>query len=262
MSALLPDLIDTHCHLTSVPSEQLAEVLANAALSGVRRSICIGASNLTESAHQAVTIAEQFPTVWATVGIHPHDAGKGCSFAELEPLASHPKVRAIGETGLDFFRDWSPYEAQREIFRDQIALALNVRKPLVIHCREALEETLSILKQCNAREVGGVYHCYSGDEEYAKALQEINFIVSFPGSLTFKKSEELRRRAKLIPLEQIMLETDAPYMAPEPFRGGPSEPKHVYQIALKLAEVKGLPLSEVAKTTTANAERIFNLPPS
>ena len=191
----------------------------------------------------------------------PHDAGSFTELKHLETLAANPRVVAIGETGLDFYRDWAPKENQYRLFENTIAFAKEMRKPLIIHCRDAGEETLMILKKNGAADVGGVFHCYAEDAEFAERLADINFIVSFPGSLTFKNAVRVREAARNIPLERIMLETDAPYMAPEPHRGKPSEPAHVAHIALKLAEIKELPLEEVARVTSANAERLFHISP-
>ncbi len=255
-----PELIETHCHLNHADAEDLPAIFANARKCGVNRMICIGASNGLQSVAEAIELAEMHDFVWASAGIHPHDADSFTSADQVEEAARHPRVVAVGETGLDFYRDWSPFDAQEELFRSQIALAKRVGKPLIIHCRDAMEQTVSVLKECEAEEVGGVFHCYAGTAEDAKVLRELNFLVSFTGNLTFKKAEELRETAKLIPLDQIMVETDMPYMAPEPFRGKPSEPMHVYQVALKLAEIKRVTLEEVAAQTTENAERLFKLP--
>jgi len=251
-------LIDTHCHLSTL-EEPPETVLERAAAAGVTKVVCIGAGGGKKSAADAVSLAERLANVWATVGVHPHDAKDHSELDDLTTLAAHPKVVAVGETGLDYFRDWAPKENQIRLFTNTIAFAKNLRKPLIIHCRDAAEETFDALKKCGAADVGGVFHCYAQDAEFAKRLEEINFIVSFPGSLTFKNASALRETAKSIPLERIMLETDAPYMAPEPFRGKPSEPAHVRQIALKLAEVKGLPLEAVAAITTATARRFFGI---
>ena len=253
------ELVDTHCHLTYANQELLSQILSNAARVGVKRFICIGAGDGITSAAQAVALADGFPDVWASIGVHPHDAEKERSLEPLEKLAEHPKVVGVGETGLDYFRDWSPFDLQLTLFRNTIAFARNHRKPLIIHCRSAAEDTLKIIREEGAREVGGVFHCYSEDGEFAKQLADENFLVSFTGNITFKKATTLREAAKNIPLSQIMLETDMPYMAPEPFRGKESEPMHVYQVALKVAEVKGVSLDEVAAKTTQNAERLFGL---
>lgn len=253
------ELFDTHCHLSSLKHAPLEQILADARAVAVTGMVCIGASEGEASAQAAVEIAEEHEGIWASVGIHPHDAGSYTDLSGVEHLLSRPKVVAVGETGLDFYRDWAPADMQRTLFRNTIRTAKNVNKPLIIHCRDAAEETFAILKEEGAESVGGVFHCYAEDAEFAERLTELNFIVSFPGTLTFKRAENVRAAAKAIPLERIMLETDCPYMAPEPFRGQPSEPKHVLQIAQVLAEVKGLTLEEIAAQTTANAKRLFGI---
>ncbi len=254
------ELIDTHCHLTELPEAELRAQLERAAAAGVTRMICIGAGYGVDAAKRAVALADRFPNIWASVGIHPHNAVDVARLPELAPLAEHPKVVAIGETGLDFFRDWSPFDLQGELFRQSIALARRVKKPLIIHCRNAAEECFETLQQNAASEVGGVFHCYSEDASFARRLEEINFRVSFPGSLTFKKAEALREIAREIPLSRIMLETDSPYMAPEPHRGKPSEPAHVRMIAEVLAAARGLSVEAIAEETSKTAEALFRLP--
>ncbi len=253
------ELIDSHCHLTSLTHDSLEAILARAHGAAVTRMVSIGASDGLDSAPAAVALAERYPSVWASVGIHPHDAGKTREVETLAALAKHPRVVAIGETGLDFFRDWAPVEAQYDLFERTIAFAKAMQKPLIIHSRSAGQECFETLQRCGARDVGGVFHCYAEDSEFAKRLVDLNFIVSFPGSLTFKSAEALRDTARAIPLEQIMLETDAPYMAPEPFRGKPSEPAHVRTIAERMALVKGCAVEEIAAVTTATAMRFFGM---
>lgn len=253
------EFVDTHCHLSTAPPSTLPDLLEQARSSGITRLIDVGAGEGMMSAAKALAIAEKFPAVWASIGIHPHDAATFDNLRELESLAAHPKVVAIGETGLDFYRDWAPREAQVRLFEHSIAVARALRKPLIIHCRDAVEDTLRILKQDKAAEVGGVFHCYVGNGELAAELRDMNFLVSFTGILTFRKAAEIHEAARVIPLEQIMLETDMPYMAPEPFRGKQSEPKHVLLIAEKLAEIKGLSLEQIASVTTSNALRLFGL---
>ncbi|MCB0344481.1 MAG: TatD family hydrolase [Bdellovibrionales bacterium] len=255
-----PELIETHCHLNYAEQEQLPTLFANARKCGVNRMICIGASDGLKSIGEAIALAETYDFVWASAGLHPHDAGSFTSADEIEEIARHPRVVAVGETGLDFFRDWSPFDAQELLFKSQIELAKRVGKPLIIHCRDAMKQTVALLQEGGADTVGGVFHCFAGTARDAAVLREMNFLVSFTGNLTFKKAVELREAAKEIPLDQIMVETDMPYMAPEPFRGKPSEPMHVYQVALKLAEIKHVTFEEVAARTTANAERLFKLP--
>lgn len=253
------DLIDTHCHLPAIDQAPLETILARAKEAGVTRYVCIGASEGKKSAADAVSLAESFDTIWATVGVHPHDAKTYTDLDGLEALAAHPKVVAIGETGLDYFRDWAPRENQMKLFENTIQFAKNLGKPLVIHCRDAAEDTFEVLKKLDAKKVGGVFHCFAQDAKYAERLEELNFIVSFPGSITFKSAALLRETVKAIPLSRIMLETDAPYMAPEPFRGKPSEPAHVFYTAKKLAEIKDVSLEEVARVTSQTAEKFFGI---
>ncbi|MBL7662343.1 TatD family hydrolase [bacterium] len=252
-------LIDTHCHLSYYAAEEIPGLLERANQCGITRAISIGAGEGAESAKQAIKLAETYQNVWASVGIHPHDAGQYTTVETIETLAQHPRVVAIGETGLDFFRDWAPQANQEKLFIAQIELAKKVNKPLIIHCRDAAAQTLKILLENQADHVGGVFHCYSEDAQFAAELRKINFMVSFTGSLTFKKATALREAAREIPLDQIMLETDTPYMAPEPFRGAQSEPMHVLKIAEMLAQVKAITLEEVAEISTKNALRLFRL---
>lgn len=251
-------LVDTHCHLTTFSEEELPVALSNAKSCHVSNYICIGASEGIASARKACLLADAHTSIWASIGVHPHDAGSFVSLDEIKDLAAHKKVLAIGETGLDYFREWAPFDAQRQLFLNSIALAKEVKKPLIIHCRDAHDDTLEILKREGASQVGGVFHCYAETAEFAKKLADINFKVSLTGIITFKNAHPLREEISKIPLTQIMLETDCPYMAPEPFRGGKSEPKHVFQIALKLAEIKQIDISEVARITTKNAEELFS----
>lgn len=252
-------LCDTHCHLLSLEHKPIEDIISDSIKNNVSIMLCIGLQSVERSAQEAFEFVCNYDFIWAALGVHPHDAGEYLDIDFLEPLISKEKVVGIGETGLDFFRDWSPFENQKMLFRNTIALAKNLRKPLIIHSRDALDETVEIIRQTKAKEVGGVFHCYSGEAELAKELADLNFLVSFPGTLTFKNAHRLRETAKQIPIEQIMLETDCPYMAPEPDRGKPSEPKHVLNIALKLADVKQMTLEEVAKATTANAKRLFRI---
>lgn len=252
-------LIDTHCHLTDLYDSELRRQLSDARDYGVIGCVCIGGSRGIEASYQAVDLASKYANIWAAVGIHPHDAGDYTSLEQLESLCAHERVVAIGETGLDYFKDWSPFDSQKALFSNTIAVALNVHKPLVIHCREAAEDTITILKQSKAELVGGVFHCYAQTVDFAKKIFDMNFIVSFAGNLTFKKADNLRAVAKEIPLSHLMLETDAPYMSPEPFRGKPSEPKHVFQVAQKIAHVKDCSLEEVSIATTENAVKLFGL---
>lgn len=256
------ELVDTHAHLGAPDFEaDLDEVIERAKQNGVGTIISIGAGYGMESAARAVQLARKYPALWASVGVHPHDAGVGLeNLQSLEKLAAEKEVVAIGETGLDFYRDWSPKDLQEKWFIEQIKLALSVSKPLIIHSRNAGEECFRILKENGAEGVGGVFHCFAEDSDFAARLREINFLVSFPGTVTFKKAEPLREIVKSIPLDQIMLETDAPYMAPEPYRGKRCESGFMIETARMMAQIKGLALEELAEVTTATARRLFKLP--
>lgn len=252
-------ITDSHTHLDSeVFDNDREEMIERAFAAGVTRLVTVGAGAGLDSAVRAIALAERYPFVWATVGVHPHDAGKDIDFDHLTELTRHPKVVAVGETGLDFFRDWAPKDRQYLYFEQQIALALAAKKPLVIHSRDAGDECLRILTTNGAAAVGGVFHCFSENAEFAAKLREIGFLVSFPGFITFKKQQDARNTCSTIPLEQIMVETDAPYMAPEPYRGKRCEPSFVVETARQLAALKGLSLQEVARQTTDNALRLFS----
>jgi len=253
-------LIDTHCHLTDLSNEQITSALARAKARNVNKVICVGASRGKASNLRASEILSLSNDIFISIGIHPHDADDTTWDDELLRLADNPKVVAIGETGLDYFKEWSDFTKQKTLFIESIKLAKTLKKPLIIHCRDALEDSLDLLKTYKAEEVGGVFHCYSGSAETAKILSDINFKVSYTGILTFRSSTAVKEGARLIPLEQILLETDSPYMAPEPYRGQKSEPAHVFEIAQCLANIKGLTLEEIAETTSQNAKQLFKLP--
>ena len=253
------DITDSHTHLDSKEfDEDRADVIERARAAGVTRMLTIGTGSGLEGAGRAIALAEQHHFIWASAGSHPHDAGRDIDIDLFEKLASHPKVVAIGETGLDFYRDWAPVDKQYERFEMQIELAKKIKKPLIIHSRQAGAESFKVLKERNARDVGGVFHCFAENAEYAARLWEMGFYVSFPGLLTFKKAQEVRDICAAIPLEQILVETDAPYLAPEPHRGKRCEPAFVAQTTKRLAEIKGLSLEEVAAITTANTLKLFS----
>ncbi|MCC6933237.1 MAG: TatD family hydrolase [Deltaproteobacteria bacterium] len=251
-------LIDTHSHLDTF-IEDVPAVLKRAVDNHVKKLISIGAGDGLGSNDLSAQLAEKYDNIWFSLGIHPHDSEKYPDLLALEKYFSSPKLVAMGETGLDYFRDWAPQEAQRSLFRQTIRIAKELKKPLIIHCRDAAEETMRILIEEQAQDVGGVFHCYAEDATFAEKLIDLNFFVSFTGIITFKKALDRQEAARLIPLDQIFLETDSPYMAPEPYRGQASEPGHVYYIAKKLAEIKGISLEEVADQTSRNAEKLFPL---
>jgi len=255
------ELVDTHTHLDSPEfADDQAEVIQRAVAAGVTKLVTIGASDGFDSAERAIALAEKYEYIWASVGIHPHDAPTPTDRERLMQLGGHPKVVAIGETGLDFFRDWSPKDLQEKWFRLQIEIARELKKPIIIHSRDAGPECLEILKAEQAADVGGVFHCFAENAEFALKLAEINFLVSFPGTLTFKKADSVRAAAIKIPIEQIMLETDAPYMSPSPLRGKRCESSYMIHTAAVLADIKNLSLEEVAKVTTQTACEFYRIP--
>ena len=254
-------LFDSHTHLDAEAfKEDQNSVIERALAAGVRRIVTIGASDGFKSADRAIALAERHDFIWASAGVHPHDAATPMDIKVLESFLLHPRVVAVGETGLDFFKDWSPRPLQDRWFRTQIELALSVNKPLIIHSREAAEQCLEILRSYQAERVGGVFHCYSEDAAFAAKLKEINFLVSIPGSVTFKKADKLRAAVKEISLEQIMLETDAPYLAPEPHRGKRCESCQIVETAMAIAKIKEISVEDVAQATTGTACKFFRVP--
>ncbi|MFA9469071.1 MAG: TatD family hydrolase [Deltaproteobacteria bacterium] len=256
-------LFDTHCHLDDPRLlEDLDAVLDRANEAGVKRITTIGCANDVGSVMSAVEIARQHPDrISATVGVHPHDA-KHLDDALCDAIrdaGSHPSVVAIGETGLDFHYDHSPRAAQEEAFRRQIAIAKELRKPLVIHTRSAPEDTLRILREEQARDVGGIIHCFSEDAPFASASLDLGFVSSFSGIVTFKKSVAVQEAALKQPADAILVETDAPYLAPIPRRGKRNEPAYVAYTATRIAELRGVDPEAFAQTTYENALRIFGI---
>jgi TatD DNase family protein len=252
--------IDSHVHLdASQFNEDREHVIARAREAGVKGFITIGAGYGVASAERACALSAEYLDIWATVGVHPHDAGCEVDFESLETLAERERVVAIGETGLDFYRDWAPVDLQYEKFEAQVALAKKVGKPLVIHSRAAGKECLELLIRTNAADVGGVFHCFAEDVEFAKKLLDINFIISLPGVLTFKNASHVREVAAALPLSSILLETDAPYLAPEPHRGQRCESAFLPITARKLAEVRNISLEDVAHATTESTCKLFGI---
>ncbi|HLF00820.1 MAG TPA: TatD family hydrolase [Anaerolineales bacterium] len=254
-------LADTHCHLDLEQFDSDREaVIERARGAGVMRIMNPGID--LESSRRAVVLADRYREVYAAVGFHPHDAGKlsDADLSELRRLAQHPKVKAIGEIGLDYYRNLSPREAQQQAFRKQLALAEELNLPVIIHCREAQTEVMAVLKEWASGFAGarGVLHSYSGDRAQLGAVMEIGFHIGLTGPITFPKATEMRAVAASAPLEKILTETDAPYLTPAPHRGRRNEPAHVIHVAEKIAEVRGLTLDEVGKQTQANADLLFD----
>jgi TatD DNase family protein len=237
-------------------------VLARARAAGVRRIVVIGAVGDMARARSAVALAERDPDVFATVATHPHDADQMTEawWDEHGQLARHPRVVAIGETGLDFYYDHSAREAQAVAFRRFVALARKVGKPVVCHVRDAHAEARAILADTGAAEVGGIIHCFTGTPDDAAAYVELGFHVSFSGIVTYKNAQPLRDAVRRVPLDRLLIETDCPYLAPIPMRGKRNEPAFVVHTAAVVAREAGVSVAELAAATVANTERVFRLP--
>jgi TatD DNase family protein len=258
-------LIDTHTHLDDARySNDREAMLARAREAGVTTLITIGCDLATSRA--AIGLAEQYPFVYASVGIHPHEVKHigDTWYGELRQLASHKKVVAYGEIGLDYHYNHSSPQEQRKRFRDQIRLACELKLPVIIHTREAQEDTITILRQEKASEVGGVFHCFSGDAWLAKDALDLGFYLSFSGILTFQNATMLRDIAKTVPTDRLLIETDCPYLTPVPHRGKRNEPAYVKHVAATLAELmsgeKPTPVEELGRVTSENARRLFKIP--
>ena len=254
-------LIDTHAHIDGLEfSADFDEILTRAADSGVSTIISVGAD--IESSRAASKLALAYDQIYCAVGIHPHDAARvnDKCFDIIRQLAlENPKVVAIGEIGLDFYRNHSPRDIQEEVFRRFIRLARQLALPVIIHDRDAHEQVLKILREEKASEVGGVFHCFSGDLPMARECVEMGFLISIPGTVTFPGNESLREVVRGMKTEHLLLETDCPYLAPVPYRGKRNEPGHVRIVAEKVAELKGLSLEDVGRITTLNAKRLFGI---
>lgn len=257
-------LIDTHTHIADPEFDTDREAVIERALAaGVQKMVLIGTD--LASSQRAVSLAEQYPFLWATVGLHPHEAKSLDQnlLRALETLAEHPKVVGLGETGLDFHYNFSSPEEQRRAFVEQIRLAKKKRLPLVIHTREAWKETFAILEeegtQSHAAEVGGVFHCFTGDSAVAAQAVQFGFYLSFSGIMTFPKALSLQQAAASVDLSRLLVETDAPYLAPQGYRGKRNEPAYVRAVAEKMAQLRNLPFEKIAEITRENAERLFKL---
>lgn len=234
-------------------------MIARAESSGVRGFVAIGVGDDLSPARAAVALAGRMPQVGAAVGVHPHDAltWTPAVHEELASLAARPEVVAVGEIGLDYHYEKAAPGAQRAVFARLVALAKSLRKPIVVHTREAAADTLGVLEAEGARDVGGVIHCFSEDKAFATRALDLGFDLSFSGIVTFKNARAVQEVAAWAPLGRIMVETDSPYLAPVPLRGKPCEPAYMVHTARRVAELRGTTFEEVAVATTANAERRF-----
>ena len=257
-------LIDSHVHIDDARyNDDRKQMLARGRDAGVGAFITIGCDLATSRA--AVALAESHAHIYATVGVHPHEVRhiENGWYEELKKLSSHPKVVGFGEVGLDYHYDHSPREIQRQRFREQIGIARELQLPIVIHTREAQEDTINILREERAFEVGGVFHCFSGDAWLAKDALDLGFNLSFSGIITFQNATMLREIVKTVPDDRIMVETDAPYLTPVPFRGKRNESAYVKYVAEKIAEIKegssSSAFDRIAHITTENTKRLFKI---
>jgi len=256
----MPDLVDTHAHLDfpdfNRDREQVIERAKNA---GLKWIVSIGSGDGIKSAARSLALAKEYPFIYSTVGIHPHDAKIWSAEIgdEIVALAQKPRQVAIGEIGLDFTKEYSPRDSQEKAFWEQLEIAMELDLPAVIHSRNAYGEAMKIIKEAKIRR--GVMHCYSSSPELAKKLVKMGFYISIPGVVTFRNARELLEVVTEISLDHLLIETDCPFLAPEPYRGKRNEPAYVRFVAEKISQIKGVDLELVAEKTTANAECVFGL---
>src|SRR5437870_742918 len=251
-------LIDSHCHIDDPRFDADREAMIQRARdAGVWHFVTIGCD--LETSRAAVALSQKHPFISATVGVHPHEVKhiQDNWYDELRALAKSKGVVAYGEIGLDYHYDHSPREVQRQRFREQVQLARELGLPIVIHTREAQEDTIAILQEEKACELGGVFHCFSGDAWLAKDALDLGFYLSFSGVITFQNATMLRDIVKTVPLDRILVETDSPYLTPVPHRGKRNEPAYVRHVAEKIAEIHGLSVKDVEEATTQNTKRLF-----
>jgi TatD DNase family protein len=261
--------IDSHAHLDGAKFDlDRDEVIARARAAGVHNIVAIGNGDGPEDVDCGIRLAEKYEFIYATVGIHPHEArlADEAAYQKMEQLAKNPKVIAWGEIGLDYYYDHSPREVQRDVFVRQMELAAAEKLPIVIHCRpsdnsqNAWEDCLSLIQQQWAsRGLGGILHCFTGTWAHAKAALDIGFMISFAGNLTFPKAQQIRDVALEVPLDRMLIETDSPYLAPVPYRGKRNEPAYVVETARKLGELRGMSADEMGELTSGNCYKFFKI---
>jgi TatD DNase family protein len=257
-------VIDSHCHLAGEEfADDLEAVVERARHAGVAHALVILAADDDAEIERASRVRDLWPDVRFSIGVHPHAAG---TFGDTPPAAAglvdnridlEPRARAVGEIGLDYHYDFAPKDVQQQVFREQIRLARRRGLPIVIHTREAEEDTFAILAEESAGEAGGVFHCFTGDRAMARRALDIGFHVSLAGIVTFPRALELREVAKLVPLDRLLIETDSPFLAPVPFRGTRNEPSRVTRVAQAIAEVRGMDPEAVGEAARLNFERLF-----
>ena len=267
--------IDSHAHLEGKRYDSdRDEVLARAKQSGIEAYLAIGNGDGPDTADCGIQLAEkyggkvEYPEIWASVGIHPHEANLAddAAYVRLEQWARHPKVIAWGEIGLDYFYDHSPRDIQQRVFLKQMGLARAAKLPIIIHCRpsdnseNAWEECLALIAEhWTSSGLGGILHCFTGTVEHARRGLDLGFMISFAGNITFPKAQNIREAAQIVPLDRMLIETDSPYLAPIPHRGERNEPAFVKEVARQIAELRGLSSEEIGAQTTQNFYRFFKL---
>jgi TatD DNase family protein len=254
------ELFDTHAHLHFPDFDADREaMMARAREAGVTRMLTIGTEVPTSRA--AIALAEREPDVWATVGVHPHDAAEADdgALSEIERLAHAPRVVAIGEIGLDFLRNLSPRDIQERVFRHLVGVARRLRKPVVVHCRDAHAEVLTILAEERVSEVGGIMHCFSGDVGIARRCLDLGLLVSLAGPVTYPNARSLPEVARFVPGDRLVIETDCPFLPPQGYRGKRNEPAYITLTAAKVAELRGEPLPDVARRASGSARRLLRI---
>jgi TatD DNase family protein len=253
-------MIDSHCHLDNPQFDPDREAVIERALAaGVERMVVIGTGEGPPDLEAGIRLADRHEPIYATVGIHPHDASKATpeTYKRLTELLKHPKVVALGEVGLDYHYDHSPREIQRAVFLEQMMIAGEAGKPIVIHTREAWEDTLALLETYwRPYGVGGIMHCFSGNPDQAALCVDLGFHLSFGGIVTFPKAGDVQEAARRTPPDRLLVETDAPYLAPVPYRGKRNEPAFVAETARKLAELRGVTVEEIARITSENFQEL------
>jgi len=251
-------LVDSHCHLDD---EQFAqdrdETIERARAAGIERMMAIGTGNGPPDLEAGIRLADRYPFVFATAGVHPHDAAKATpeTLDRLAELAKHPKVLAIGEIGLDYHYDFSPRPVQRSVFTQQLSVAARAQKPIVIHTREAWDDTLAAVRE-HGLPFGGIMHCFTGGPKEAEQALALGFHLSFGGIVTFPKANGVRQAAASTPEDRLLVETDAPYLAPVPHRGKRNEPAFLVETVRRLAEVRGVTADNIALLTSGNFDRL------
>jgi len=253
-------LIDSHCHLDKIDltpyQNDFSVFMAEASKQNIEQMLCISID--LEAYPAMVELVAPYENISLSVGVHPNvDEGQDPSADELIALAANPRVVAIGETGLDYFRSTGDLAWQHERFVQHIEAAKKTQKPLIIHTREAREDTLRILKEQGAEQVGGVIHCFTEDWDFAQQAMDLNFYISFSGIVTFKNAKSIQEVAKKVPAERYLIETDSPYLAPVPFRGKPNYPMYVQQVAQCVADLRGEPVETVMEQSNKNFKRLF-----